>query len=126
MFAKPEAPSAIREGVLAKAALRSAAHMKLSSGELADILGVSEASISRMHRGSFHLADGSKAFELGQLFVRVFRGLDAITGSDDAASASWIRGANRNFQHRAPLDLMKTVRGLVEVADYVDSRRARV
>ena len=48
---------------------------------LATVIGVSEASISRMRRGEFLLHEASKPFELAVLFVRLFRslGYDAIT-----------------------------------------------
>lgn len=111
------------EAVLSKATLRAADHLDLSNAVLAEILGLSESSISRMRHGRFTLSRAGKEFELAQLFVRTFRSLDAITGGDDAATRSWLNTENLALQAR-PVDLIKTVRGLVATADYVDSRRA--
>ncbi|MAF49268.1 MAG: MbcA/ParS/Xre antitoxin family protein [Rhodospirillales bacterium] len=110
--------------VLGKAMMRAARYLKISNTEVAHILGLSSATISRLKTGEYRLERGSKAFELALLLVRVFRGLDAITGSDDA-SRSWIRAQNLALRN-APIDLMQTVTGLVGVAEYVDARRARV
>lgn len=113
------------EAVLSKATLRVADHLELTNGILAQVLGLSEPSISRMRAGSYTLKRGRKEFELAQLFVRMFRSLDAITGGDDVAARSWLAADNVALRTR-PLDLIKTVRGLVAVAAYVDSRRAVV
>ena len=114
-----------REAVLTKAVSRAARHLGLSNAELAQVLGLSEASISRLHRGGHRLQEGGKPFELGQMLLRLFRGLDAITGGDDRSSASWLRSRNRVLE-ASPGELIKTVRGLVEVAAYVDAQRARI
>jgi hypothetical protein len=46
-------------------------------------------------------------------------------GSDDEAAMSWLGTGNLDLDGR-PIDLIRTVRGLTEVADYVDDFRARV
>lgn len=111
------------EQVLTKAALRAADHLGLTNAVLAQIIGLSEASISRMRNGQYLLNRGRKEFELAQVFVRTFRSLDAITGGDDVSARSWLVADNVALRAR-PIELMKTVRGLVATADYVDSRRA--
>lgn len=67
----------------------------------------------------------AKEFELAALFVRLFRSLDAIMGSDDAASRSWLRADNRALDGK-PIDLMTTIAGLVNVIAYLDANRARI
>ena len=110
--------------VLTKAVIRGAAILKLSQAELARILGVSPATITRMHKGNWHLKRGDgKSFELAQLLLRLFRGIDAITG-DDTVTAAWLRNGNLALQGKRPIDLVQSVRGLIEVVDYVDFRRA--
>jgi hypothetical protein len=86
---------------------------------------VSAATASRLRSGNYLLPRGSKSFELGQYLVRLFRSLDAIMASDDAASVSWLQTENLDLAGR-PLDLIRTVRGLTEVAHYLDDFRARV
>jgi hypothetical protein len=117
------AATASAEAVLSKAALRAADYLGLPNAVLAQILGLSESSISRMRAGRYALSRSGKEFELAQLFVRTFRSLDAITGGDDRAARSWL-GTDNLALRAKPVELMKTVRGLVATADYVDSRRA--
>ncbi|MDF2781042.1 MAG: hypothetical protein K0S96_846, partial [Geminicoccaceae bacterium] len=85
----------------------------------------SEPTVSRLRRGNYRLQRGAKPFELAQLLLRLFRSLDAINGSDDEASRSWLRSDNRALSGR-PIDLIRSVTGLIDVAVYLDSRRALV
>ena len=48
-----------------------------------------------------------------------------MTGSDDKASKSWLGTDNLDLDGR-PIDLIRTVKGLLEVANYVDDFRAHV
>lgn len=111
--------------VLSEAVGRIAACWKLTNEQLAAILGLSPATVSRLRSGGFRLDRSTKAFELGQYLVRLFRSLDALMGSDDEASAGWLRANNLDLGGR-PIDLIRTVRGLGEVANYVDDYRAHV
>jgi hypothetical protein len=113
------------ERALTTAVTRVAGCWKLSNEQLAAVLGVSAATASRLRAGRFQLERNSKAFELGQYLVRLFRGLDALMGSDDTASRSWLRTGNLDLDGR-PIDLIRSVRGLGDVADYVDAYRAQV
>ena len=119
-----DASDSPREGaVLSKAAVRAAEFLDIPDRGLAKILGLSTASVSRMRRGEYVLSPETKPFEIAQLFVRLFRSLDAITGSDDTASRSWILGHNTALNAK-PIELVKTLIGLITVLQYVDSRRA--
>ncbi len=112
--------------VLAKAVARLAGHMELTNAILARVLGLSEPTVSRLRNGAYGLQRGTKPFELAQLMVRLFRGLDAITGSDDAAARSWLRGPNTALHGQKPIELIQTIPGLMAVVSYVDARRAVV
>lgn len=114
-----------QEAVLSKAAIRAAERLGLPNALLARVLGLSEASVSRMRNGAFLLSRDSKPFELAQLFLRLFRSLDAISGGDDESSRSWMISENLALGGR-PIDLIKTIRGLTATVAYVDSRRAVV
>lgn len=114
-----------QERVLSEAVARVAACWRLTNEQLAAVLGLSAATASRLRAGSFRLDRESKPFELGQYLVRLFRGLDALMGSDDAAAQSWLRTRNLDLDGR-PIDLIRSVRGLGDVADYVDAYRAQV
>src|SRR5215472_11213439 len=109
--------------VLTKAALRAAERMGVSNKVLARIVGLSEASVSRMGTGAYTLAPGDKAFELAVLFVRLFRSLDALVHGDDAIALSWIASPNAALGG-VPLAVIQTVPGLVHALAYLDARRA--
>ncbi len=109
--------------VLTKAALRAADRLGLSGRQLADIVGVSEATVSRWKRGDSLLEPGSKPFELAALLVRTFRSLDAITGGDEAVAQRWLASPNSALAAR-PVERMAQVQGLVDVTTYLDARRA--
>jgi hypothetical protein len=111
--------------VLTKAALRAAERLAIRNNVFAKIVGVSEPTVSRMRKGEFRLERGQKPFELAVLFVRFFRSLDAIVGGNDGVAADWIKNNNIALG-AAPLALIQTVAGLVDVIAYLDARRALV
>ena len=119
------APAPSADAVLTKAVLRAAAVLELTQKELAGILGLSEASVSRMHAGRYLLDPGrAKEWELARLFVRLFRSLDALWGHGEEARA-WLRAPNLALA-AAPRDLLDSVEGLVRVVDYLDAARGQV
>jgi len=118
-LATPEAAA-----VLAKAVTRAAAQLGIPNVALGRILGLSQATVTRLHQGSYRLEPDSKPGELALLLVRLFRSLDSITGSQEAARA-WLDGDNAGLNGR-PRDLILGPRGLVHVTDYLDAHRARV
>ena len=111
--------------VLSKAVARTAQLWDLTNETLGEIIGVSASTASRLRAGAWKLAPGTKQFELGQFLVRLFRSLDSLTGSDDEAATSWLENDNTDLEGR-PIELIRTVKGLTEVANYVDDFRARV
>ena len=110
--------------VLTKAALRAAEILDVPQRTLAEIIGVSPSTISRAVRAP--LGPASKAGQLAALWVRVFRSLDAIVGSNDAAARAWLTSANAAFGGARPLERMRDAEGLVHVLHYLDSARARL
>lgn len=111
--------------VITKAVVRAAERLRLTARILSAVIGVSEATVSRMKRQEFGLEPGTKPFELGVLFVRLFRSLDAIVGGDDAVAAAWLTNPNLALDAR-PIEKLQTVSGLVDVIAYLDARRALV
>lgn len=111
--------------VMSKAAVRAAEALGLTARSLAGVIGVSEATASRMRRQEFALERGTKPFELAVLFVRLFRSLDAISGGDEAVARSWMRNDNSALGAK-PGDMITTISGLVDVLAYLDARRALV
>ena len=111
--------------VLTKATLRAATQLGLTNKLLATVIGVSEATVSRMRSGDYTLQCGQKSFELAVLFVRLYRSLDAIVSGDDAVAGSWLKNRNTVLDAE-PLALIQTVPGLMNVIQYLDARRAVV
>lgn len=112
-----------RGAVLTKAALRAAERLGLNATALAKVIGVSEATVSRMKRGQYQLEQGSKPYELAALLVRVYRSLDAVTGGDEAVARAWMVNAN-TVLGSSPARKILSVTGLTDVAAYLDARRA--
>ncbi len=113
------------EAVLTKAVVRAARLLGLSQRELARILGVSEATVSRLVDDRYRLSpDRAKEWELARLFVRLFRSLDALWGHGEEARA-WLASPNLALASR-PRELLASVEGLVRVVDYLDAARGRV
>jgi Antitoxin Xre-like helix-turn-helix domain/Antitoxin Xre/MbcA/ParS C-terminal toxin-binding domain len=119
------ASTADQAAVLTKATLRAAAKLGLTNKLLAIVIGVSEATISRMSSGGYTLQRGHKPFELAVLFVRLYRSLDAVVGGDDVVAGSWLKNRNTVLDAE-PLVLIQTVPGLMNVIQYLDARRAVV
>jgi uncharacterized protein (DUF2384 family) len=119
-----ESPAA--DAVLTKAVVRAAGFLGLTQKEVAAILGVSEASVSRMHAGTYRLSPArAKEWELARLFVRLFRSLDALWGHGEDARA-WLAAPNLALATPRPRDLLTSVEGLVRVVAYLDAARGRV
>lgn len=110
---------------LSSAIMRIAEFWGLSNAKLGAILGLSAPTITRMKRGETSLDPATKSFEAGQFLVRLFRSLDAMLGSDDAAAKRWLDTPNLDLDAK-PIDQIETMRGLIAVCDYVDFYRARV
>jgi uncharacterized protein (DUF2384 family) len=111
--------------VVTQAVVKAAQILDISGGTLAKVIGVSPATVSRMRNGAYMLEPTQKEFELGLYFVRMFRSLDSLTSSNDGFSRSWLRSGNRDLGER-PIDLIQTIKGLLEVCDYIDAHRAPI
>lgn len=126
MSLKPRPGSVPSESsVVTKAVLRAADRLGIKNNVLAKIIGLSEPTISRMHKGTYMLPPESKAFELAVLFVRFYRSLDGIIGGDDTVAANWLKNRN-TILDGIPLELIQSISGLANAIDYLDSRRAIV
>ncbi len=111
--------------VVTKAVSRAAALLGITNTTLAHILGVSEATASRLRAGHYTVQLGTKQYEFSLLLIRLFRGLDAIMGGEKASLQSWLRAENHALGG-VPVNLIQSVTGLVATVEYVDAARARV
>lgn len=119
------APSGRSAEILSKAVVRAADLLGLNQVSLAEILGVSEATASRLRSGAYKIQPARKReWEFAQLFVRLFRSLDAILGHGEEAH-TWLRGRNLALDAR-PIELIRSAEGLIRVLHYLDAARGRI
>ena len=118
-------PEAEPRRVLTSAVLRAAALLELNQARVAEILGLSPATVSRMANGTYTLDSDKKEWELGALFVRLFRSLDSLVGANDVAARTWLKSDNHALGQR-PVDLIRSAEGLVRAVHYLDASRGRV
>jgi hypothetical protein len=111
--------------LVTKAAIRAADKLRINNKVFAGVIGVSEATVSRMRNGKHALEAGSKPFQLAVLLVRLYRSLDALIGGDDVAARAWLSNTNTALG-AAPIELISSVSGLMNVIQYLDARRAVV
>jgi plasmid maintenance system antidote protein VapI len=110
---------------LSKAVVRAATALKISQSALAEVLGISAPSVSRLVAGTYQLEEARrKEWEMALLFVRLFRSLDAIVGPGEKAQ-TWLTGENLALNAR-PVDLIRSAQGLVNVVEYLDLYRGRI
>ncbi len=110
--------------LLAKAAMNAAARLGLRNKQLAEIIGTSAASVSRLRAGR-GLDPQRKEGELALLFLRLYRSLDTLVGGDDAKARDWLHATNDHLSG-VPADRIGTVEGLVDVVQYLDAMRGRL
>lgn len=119
----PEDPLAAPARVLSHATLHAAELLGLSRTALAQVLGVSEAGVSRLGSGARRIDPLSKEGELALLLVRLYRSLDALVGNDGVQRRAWLESFNRGVNGR-PVELIARAEGLVGVVAYLDAMRA--
>ena len=116
-------PQADPEAVLTRATVRAAELLGLQNNELARIIGVSSATVSRYKSQSSGIAPSSKVGELALLLIRVFRSLDPLVGSDDEKRKAWMHSPNKAL-NGVPAELVLKPDGLVRTLAYLDGMRA--
>lgn len=117
-------PSPSPAGVVTKAVTRAASALGLTQRELARVLGVSEATVSRLTHGKT-LDPEKKEGELALLLVRIFRSLDALVGGSAEAARAWFSAENLHLGG-VPRERVQTTEGLVHVAQYLDAVRGKL
>lgn len=110
--------------VLTRATLAAAARLGLRNVRLAEVIGTSEASVSRLSSGR-QIDPGSKEGELALLFLRLYRSLDALVGGDGAQARAWLHAENLHLGG-VPAERIRRVEGLVDVLQYLDGMRGRL
>ncbi|MGH8801968.1 MAG: antitoxin Xre-like helix-turn-helix domain-containing protein [Casimicrobiaceae bacterium] len=121
----PVAAAADEAAVLSRSAVRAARLLGLSQRAVGQILGISDATASRLFAGKYLLSrDRAKEWELALLFVRLFRSLDALWGHEETARV-WLASENLALG-AAPAELLGSIQGLVRVVACLDNARGRL
>jgi len=115
-----------REAILSKAVVNASDRLGLSQTKLAQVLGLSKASVSRLASGTYLLSAERKEWEFAILLLRLFRSLDAIVGGVAEDIRTWMSSENHALAGRKPIELITSTEGLVRVAYYLDARRGLV
>jgi uncharacterized protein (DUF2384 family) len=111
---------------MSKAVVRAASFLHVSQAVLAEILGVSGATASRLVAGTYQVhPNRKKEWEFASLFVRLFGSLDAIVGHGQQAQ-SWLEGPNLALAGERPIEMIRTAQGLIRVLQYLDASRGRI
>jgi hypothetical protein len=109
--------------VLGKATRRAAEALGMNGRALAQTVGFSEPTVSRILRGERGIDPNSKEGELSLMLVRVFRSLDALVGADPAKRHAWMNSHNVAL-NGVPASLVRTSEGLARTLAYLDGMRA--
>lgn len=109
--------------VLTKATRRASSLLGLTDAALADVLGVSPSTVSRLGRERT-IDPATREGECALLLVRIFRGLDALLG--DAESCKKWMAAHNSHLRGVPSELIRSVEGLVHVTRYLDAMRGKL
>ena len=111
--------------LLSKAFLRASALMGLNQKEVAQLLGKSEPTVSRLTNSALLLDPEGKDGEIALIFLRLYRSLDALFGGRENDIRRWF-GAHNAALGGAPNDLIKRLPGLFLVVNYLDAMRGKV
>ncbi len=106
--------------VVTEALLRAAGNLGVKQATLAQIIGLSPASVSRMPRRPLPVE--SKAGELALMFLRVYRSLYTLFGGNLEQCRLWFHSENKHLCNR-PVDMVQSIQGINRVADYLDALR---
>jgi hypothetical protein len=108
---------------LSKAVVRAARFLNIGQAELALILGISEASVTRLFAGDYELQSDRKEWDVSMLVIRTLQSLDALLGHGDQARA-WLNSHNQALDD-IPAALLESAEGLVRVLRYLEVHRGR-
>lgn len=109
---------------LSKAVARSAERLSISQPLLAQILGVSPATVTRLYAGDYHLEPSREEWECARLFVRLFLSLASIVG-DESTARQWLLSENLALNAR-PIDIIGHAEGLERVVCYLEDSRGPI
>jgi uncharacterized protein (DUF2384 family) len=114
-----------KEMVLTNAILKLANFYGFTGKDLSDIIGISEATATRLNQGKKRISPHTKEGEMALLLLRIYRSLNSLVGNNHEKAKTWLNSKNNYFQKK-PIEEMKTVQGLVSVINYLDAMRGKL
>ena len=118
---KPQASE--RERVLTEAVLAAAGELNLWDKDLAAVLGVSASKVSGLRKPGHYLEEGKTEFHFALAFVRIYRSLAGIVGTEPKHLAGWLHSDNQDLGGK-PSELIREPQGLYLTLQYLDASRA--
>lgn len=109
--------------VLSMAIVRAAKSLGIAQADLAQTIGVSESSASRLFAKQRKVSSSGKEPELVILFLRMYRSLNSLLGGEEP-SRKWFHAHNYHLGG-TPADLVTKTEGLVNVIQYLDAMRGK-
>lgn len=103
------------------AVLRASVQMGLKGSHLAQIIGTSPATISRMRSGAHFLKRKTKSYELALVLLRLHRSLMIVMREDVDAVKTWMTSYNDELAD-VPARKILTAHGLVNVLARIEMR----
>ncbi len=120
-----DALSEERKVILRKALLRMADYLVFTRRELCSILGLSEASLSRLYDGKRYIDPTSKEGELAIMMLRLYRSLDILFGGNQKQCQLWLRSENQHLG-AIPALMIQSIQGLNLTTQYLDAMRGKI
>lgn len=106
--------------VLSKSTLNAAKFLGLSHTELAQLLGISELSVSQLEASTGFIDPCGHEGERAVTLIRIFRALDALVGGDEEARITWMSTQNSAIGD-VPKQAIQTFSGLVQTMTYLEN-----
>ncbi len=125
-------PKLNKPAILTKAIQKLTIELDLTQQELSSIIGRSKSTFSRLFKNDINVKDDKQKFldpsskegQLAILLLRLYRNLDVLFGGNAKQCQLWLRSDNEHLDKK-PIDLIKSVEGLVTVVQYLDAIRGK-
>lgn len=111
--------------VLTKAICNLSKFYNLSGRDLSKIIGISEATVTRLSQGKKLISPDTKEGEMALILLRIYRSLNAMIGNNHEKAKLWLNSQNKYFRNK-PIEEIKTVAGLINVLNYLDAMRGKL
>ena len=117
-------PAGAPDPVLTKAVVNATGKLAVTDEDLGAILDVTEHTVEAMQNEDWALHAATRPHEFGVLFVQLFVALDTVAGGDETTMRAWLANENTALGGK-PIELIKTVAGLVRTVDYISHQVAQ-